>query len=113
MLSNLSKQDFEKQFKDEIEINRLETLITGGVFVSDKEVRDSYLQQGTKVKFQYAVLSSEDVRKQINPTDAELQTFFKQNAARYKEAVPETREDCLHRVHAGPAAGRTAADFRC
>ncbi len=89
---NMSKEDFEKQFKDEIAINRLETLITGGVFVSDKEVRDSYMQQGTKVKFQYAVLSSEDLRKQINPTDAELQTYFKQNAAKYANAIPEMRK---------------------
>ncbi len=89
---NMSKEDFEKQFKDEIAINRLETLITGGVFVSDKEVRDSYMQQGTKVKFQYAVLSSDDLRKQINPTDTELQTFFKQNAAKYANAVPEMRK---------------------
>ncbi len=88
----MSKQEFEKQFKDEIQINRLETLITGGVLVSDKEVRDSFTQQGTKVKFEYAVLSSEDIRKEINPTDAELQTFFKQNAARYKDAIPETRK---------------------
>ena len=88
----LSKADFEKQFKDEIEINRLETLVTGGVFVSDKEARDQYLQQGTKVKFEYAVLSTEDLRKQINPSDTELQTFFKQNAARYKDAIPETRK---------------------
>ena len=89
---NMSKADFEKQFKDEIEINRLETLITGGVFLSDKEARDNYLQQGTKVKFEYAVLNTEDLRKQINPTDAELQTFFKQNAARYSNAIPETRK---------------------
>ena len=88
----MSKADFEKQFKDEIEINRLETLITGGVFLSDEEARDSYLQQGTKVKFEYAVLNTEDLRKQINPTDAELQTFFKQNAARYNNAIPETRK---------------------
>ena len=89
---NMSKEDFEKQFKDEIAINRLETTITGGVFVSDKEVRDSYMQQGTKVKFQYAVLSTEDLRKQINPTDAELQTYFKQNAVKYKNAIPEMRK---------------------
>jgi peptidyl-prolyl cis-trans isomerase D len=89
---NMSKEDFEKQFKDEIAINRLETTITGGVFVSDKEVRDSYMQQGTKVKFQYAVLSTEDLRKQINPTDAELQTYFKQNAAKYANAIPEMRK---------------------
>jgi peptidyl-prolyl cis-trans isomerase D len=88
----ISKEDFEREFKDELAIQRVEALITGGVFVSDKEARDSYLQQGTKVKFEYAVLSSEDLRKQINPSDADLQAFFKQNAARYKDADPETRK---------------------
>jgi peptidyl-prolyl cis-trans isomerase D len=92
MAFGMSKADFEKQFKDEIEINRLETLVTGGVFVSDKEARDSYIQQGTKVKFEYAVLNTDELRKSINPSDAELQTFFKQNAARYKDAIPETRK---------------------
>jgi peptidyl-prolyl cis-trans isomerase D len=67
-------------------------LITGGVFVSDKEARDSYLQQGTKIKFEYAVLSSQELRQQINPSDADLQAFFKQNAPRYKDAIPETRK---------------------
>jgi peptidyl-prolyl cis-trans isomerase D len=88
----MSKEDFEKQFKEELAIQRLETLITGSVFVSDKEVRDAYMQQGTKVKFQYAVLTADDLRKEINPSDADLQTFFKQNAARYKDADPETRK---------------------
>src|SRR6202522_804418 len=83
--------DFETQIKKEIEINRLESMVTGGVTVSDQDVRDSYREQGTKIKFDYAVINSEDLRKQINPTDAELQAFFKQNAARYKDAVPETR----------------------
>jgi len=89
---NMSKEDFEKQFKDEIAISRMESLITGGVFVSDKEARDSYLQQGTKIKIEYAVLNGSDLRSQINPSDADLQAFFKQNAARYKDADPETRK---------------------
>ena len=84
--------DFESQVKKEIEINRLEAMVTGGVTVSDQDVRDAYRQQGTKIKFDYAVINSEDLRKQINPTDAELQAFFKQNAARYKDSVPETRK---------------------
>ncbi len=87
-----SIQDFESQVKKEIEINRLESMVTGGITVSDQEVRDSYKQQATKIKFDYAVLNSEDLRKEINPTDAELQAFFKQNAARYKDAIPETRK---------------------
>jgi peptidyl-prolyl cis-trans isomerase D len=87
-----SVADFESQVKKEIEINRLEAMVTGGITVSDQEVRDAYKQQATKIKFDYAVLSADDLRKQINPTDAELQTFFKQNAARYKDAIAETRK---------------------
>src|ERR1700742_1059401 len=87
-----SIQDFESQVKKEIEINRLQAMVTGGITVSDQEVRDAYRQQATKIKFDYAVLNAEDLRKQINPTDAELQAFFKQNAARYKDAVAETRK---------------------
>ena len=87
-----SIQDFESQIKKELEINRLEAMVTGGVTVSDQDVRDSYRQQATKIKFDYAVINAEDLRKQINPTEAELQAFFKQNAARYKDAMPETRK---------------------
>jgi peptidyl-prolyl cis-trans isomerase D len=87
-----SIQDFESQVKKELEINRLQAMVSGGVTVSDQEVRDVYRDQATKIKFDYAVISSEDLRKQINPTDAELQTFFKQNAARYKDGIPEARK---------------------
>jgi peptidyl-prolyl cis-trans isomerase D len=87
-----SIQDFETQVKKEIEINRLQAMVTGGITVSDQDVRAAYLQQGTKIKFDYAVINAEDLRKQINPTDAELQAFFKENAARYKDGVPETRK---------------------
>ncbi len=87
-----SRTDFESQVKQDMELNRLQALITGGVTVSDDTVRKAYLAQGTKVKFDYAVISQEDLRKQINPSDAELQAFFKQNAGRYANAVPETRK---------------------
>lgn len=89
---HLSTADFEKQIGNEIEINRLEALVSGGVLVTDKEAGDSYRKENTKIKFDYAVLNGEDLRKQINPTDADLEKFFKENAARYKEAVPESRK---------------------
>ena len=44
------------------------------------------------MKFDYAVISGDDLGKTINPTDAELQNFFKQNQARYATAMPETRK---------------------
>jgi len=88
----VTREQFEADIKKQMEITRLEALITGGVVVPDAEVRVAVLKQGTKVKFDYAVLSAEDLRKQINPTDAELQDFFKKSAARYANAVPEARK---------------------
>src|SRR5580698_8628221 len=87
-----NRGDFESQVKSDMELNRLQALITGGVSVSDNAVREAYRVDGTKVKFDYAVISSDDVRKTINPSDAELQDFFKKNAAKYANAVPETRK---------------------
>ena len=87
-----NRTDFENQVKEDMELNRLQALITGGVTVSDQAVREAYRKQGTKVKFDYAVISSDDIKKTINPTDAELQDFFKQNSAKYAQAIPETRK---------------------
>jgi peptidyl-prolyl cis-trans isomerase D len=89
---DLSRADFESQVKEDMELQRLQALITGGVTVSDASVREAYRVQGTKVKFDYAVVSAEDLKKTINPSDADLQAFFKQNAGRYATAVPEARK---------------------
>jgi peptidyl-prolyl cis-trans isomerase D len=89
---NESVTDFESEIKDEITIRRLQALITGGVTVSDQEVRDTYRKANIKIKFDYAVLSAEDIGKSINPSDSELEAFFKTNAARYAQAVPEERK---------------------
>ena len=87
-----NRSDFESKVKSDMELNRLQALITGGVTVSDNAVREAYRTQGTKVKFDYAVISADDLSKTINPTDAELQAFFKANQARYANAIPETRK---------------------
>ncbi len=88
----MTVQKFEGEIKNQIVSDRLRDLITGGITVSDAEVRSDYRKQGTKIKFDYAVLSADDLRKTINPTDTELQAFFKQNAAHYRDALPETRK---------------------
>jgi peptidyl-prolyl cis-trans isomerase D len=90
--NQLSRSEFESQVKSDMELNRLQALITGGVTVSDNAVREAYKTDGTKVKFDYVAISSDDVRKGINPSDADLQAFFKSNAARYASAMPETRK---------------------
>ena len=87
-----TRSGFEDYLKERIEISRLYSVVTGGVTVSDNEVRESYRVSGTKVKFDYAVISSADLAKSVNPSDSDLQAFFKQNAGRYATAVPESRK---------------------
>lgn len=87
-----TRSGFEDYLKGRIEISRLYSVVTGGITVSDNEVRDSYRVSGTKVKFDYAVISAADLGKSVNPTDSDLQAFLKQNAARYATAVPESRK---------------------
>lgn len=86
-----SIDQFESNIKDQIAIQRLEALVTAGVTVSDQEVRQAYRKQNLKIKFDYAVISGDDIRKSINPSDSELEAFFKNNASRYANAVPEQR----------------------
>ncbi len=87
-----SVDDFASEIKTEITIRRLEALITGGITVSDQEVREAYRKQNIKIKFDYAVISADGLRKTINPSDSELEAFFKTNAARYAQAAPEERK---------------------
>jgi peptidyl-prolyl cis-trans isomerase D len=89
---NMSITDFEESVKTDIIVRRLQALITAGATVSDQEVRDAYRKQSTKIKFDYAVVSSDDLRKSINPSDGDLEAFFKKNATRYASAVPEQRK---------------------
>ena len=62
--------EFEEEIKQDIIIRRLQALITAGVTVGDQEVRDTYRKENIKIKFDYAVISADDLRKTINPSDA-------------------------------------------
>jgi peptidyl-prolyl cis-trans isomerase D len=89
---NLSVTEFEDEIRQDIVIQRLQSLITAGVTVGDQEVRDNFRKSNIKIKFDYAVISADDLGKTINPSDDELRAFFKTNAARYATAIPEERQ---------------------
>jgi peptidyl-prolyl cis-trans isomerase D len=89
---NLTVPEFEEDVRRNIAVQRLQAFITSGVSVAPNDVRESYRKQNIKIKFDYAIVSADDVRKSINPSDSDLEAFFKKNAARYANAVPEERK---------------------
>ncbi len=83
---------FEADTKKQLLIGMLQNVVEGSATVSDQEMQQEFVRRNTKVKFEYAVLTYDDILKQIKPTDAELKAFFERNKERYKNAVPEKRE---------------------
>jgi peptidyl-prolyl cis-trans isomerase D len=90
--NNLTVATFEQDVKNEILERKLATLITGSASVSDSDVRKEFEKRNTKVKFEYAFLSQDDIRKALHPTDEELKAFYTRNQARYKDSIPEKRK---------------------
>ena len=86
---NLSVAQFEREVKAEIAQKKLLAAINAPITVTDKEITEELKKQDTKVKFDYAVLTLDDVKQQIKPTDAELKAFYEKNKPMYANSIPE------------------------
>ena len=87
----LSVPAFEALLKQELLIRKLSAAVEGGIVVSDKEIADRYLRENTKVKFDYAVVTLDNISKQIKPTDAELKAYYDSHKQQYSNSIPERR----------------------
>ncbi|MBZ5504119.1 MAG: peptidyl-prolyl cis-trans isomerase [Acidobacteriia bacterium] len=85
-------ENFERDMRLDLLQRKLFVVIGANAEVADSDVEKAYKDQNTKVKFQYAVLKLDDVKKSVNPTDTELKAFFDVNLARYTNSVPEKRQ---------------------
>jgi len=90
--NDMTPQTFEQAVQDEILFHKVLALVTGSASVSDKELQDEFQKRNTKIKFDYAVLSQDELRKGLNPTDAELKAFYDRNKANYNNSIPEKRK---------------------
>jgi peptidyl-prolyl cis-trans isomerase D len=90
--ANLTPQTFESSVKDEILLTKLMNLVTGSATVSDADVHREFEQRNLKVKFDYAVLTRDQILKSIHPSDSELKAFYEANKVRYVNSIPEKRK---------------------
>ena len=111
----LSVAQFEKELKDQLAQQKLLSAISAAATVSDKEVQEQVSKQGTKVKFDYAVLTLDDVKQQVKVTDVELKAFYDQNKQQYVNSIPEKRRARYILIDTSKVAGSipvTAADLQ-
>jgi peptidyl-prolyl cis-trans isomerase D len=90
--ANLTPATFEDSVGKEIMVNKLQVLITGSASVSDAAVRQEFMKQNTKIKFDYAVLKQDDIKKGLHPTTEELKAFYDSHLKSYTNSIPEQRK---------------------
>jgi peptidyl-prolyl cis-trans isomerase D len=60
--------------------------------VSEQEIHKEFVKQNTKVKFDYAVLKEDDIKKGLHPTEGELKAYYESHKASYANSIPEKRK---------------------
>ena len=100
---NLTPTKFETSVGEDILLTKLQALISGSASVSEAEIHEQFMKQNAKVKFDYAVLKQDDLRKGLHPTDEELKAYYESHKASYANSVPEKRKVKYAVVETGKA----------
>lgn len=90
--ANLTPTKFEDAVGKDILLTKLQAFISGSATVSESQIREQFIKQNTKLKFDYAVLKQDDIKKGLHPTDEELKSFFDSHKASYANSIPEKRK---------------------
>lgn len=90
--ANMTPEKFESSVGDDILLTKLQALVSGTATVSQSEIYDQFVKQNSKVKFDYAVLKQDDIKKGLHPTDQELKAFYDSHKATYANSIPEKRK---------------------
>jgi len=90
--ANLTPAKFEQAVGDDIMLTKLQALISGSASVSDTEIHAQFIKENSKVKFDYAVLKQDDLRKALHPTEEELKAFYESHKTTYANSIPEKRK---------------------
>jgi peptidyl-prolyl cis-trans isomerase D len=90
--ANLTPTKFENSVADDLLLAKLQALISGSASVSDNAIHEQFVKQNTKVKFDYALLKQDDLKKGLHPTESELKAFYQSHLSTYANSIPEKRK---------------------
>ena len=90
--ANLTPTKFEESVANDLLLTKLQALISGTASVSENEIHEQFVKQNTKVKFDYAVLKQDDIKKGLHPTESELKSYYQSHLSSYANSMPEKRK---------------------
>jgi peptidyl-prolyl cis-trans isomerase D len=86
---DLSIPQFEADLRRQVLITKLRDIAMEGTIVTPGEIENSYKQKNEKLKVQYAKIPADKYKAEAQPTQQEVENYFKVNQAQYRE--PEKR----------------------
>ena len=109
---SVSVAQFEDLVKEQLLITKLIAMVQGNVTVPESAVKEDFLKQNRKVKFAYAVLTTEDMMKQVKVTDTELKAYYDKHKKEYENSIPEKRKARYVVINASSIPGVEVSDAK-
>lgn len=86
-----SISSYEESIRGDISGQKLNTLITSGVTVSEADVLADFQRKNAKFDVSYVTVSVSDLAKKLTPSDVELREYFEKNKSSYYINSPQKK----------------------
>jgi len=84
--AGMTVPQFEAQLREGLLLQKMRAVVTDGVRVSPDEVRQEFRRRNAKAKIEYVLFDPSRYLQAVEISQEALESFFKKNAERYKEA---------------------------
>jgi peptidyl-prolyl cis-trans isomerase D len=88
--NNTTIPEFEDAIRNEVLGEKLKSLLTAGISVTDKEAETEYRKRNEKAKIDYFVIDPARFESRVTVTDQEQKDYYEKNKAGYQ--MPEARK---------------------
>ena len=88
--TGMAPSQFESTLRQSVLMEKLRTVVTDGVQVSQDDLLTEFRHRNTKAKIDYALFDPSQFIKEVKVTPEALEAFFKKDPTRYK--LPEQRQ---------------------
>ena len=86
----IAPRQFEEQQRQALVLQKVTTLLTEGIQVTDAEVEQTYRRDYERIAARYVLLTATSFEAQVSMTDEALQGYYEAHKERYRE--PEQRQ---------------------
>ncbi|HEY6066596.1 MAG TPA: peptidyl-prolyl cis-trans isomerase [Thermoanaerobaculia bacterium] len=88
-LAGMMPETFEEGMREDLLVEKYSALVKASVAVPDADVRREFAAKNDKAKIEYVVVPSSRLETAIEPSDADLKTWYEKNKEHYR--TPEQR----------------------